>query len=258
MTETEKALRAALRARGESYPVSPDAWSRVRERAAARRARRRRTVPAVAAAATAGVAAAVLAPALLGGGGDDARPPAAVAATPREVTDQHVAEVFPRLCDRGLPAHERRRLLPPAGALPTFNGGWIVAVGDGTGGLRLIGVMGVEGRLSCRPFAAAPDGGRTFIAYGGERGRGEVSWTGVTAPEAAAFEARYEDGTRLRFACGGETAGCVRRATVKGRLMVFTTKPRMYTPPKAGAPLHGTFTVFDAEGKVLERRPFST
>ncbi|MFI0479841.1 hypothetical protein [Actinomadura sp. 9N215] len=261
MTETEKALRDALRARGEAYPVSPDAWARVQSRAAARRARRRAVriaaVPVAAAAAAIGIAASFLAPGLFTG--DDARPRAAAAAATAEPGDAQVAETLPRLCARDRPVRERLGLLPRAGALPTFGGGgWLVAVGDGAGGVRLVAVTVVEGRLVCRANTAAPGGGRRFVDYGGERGRGEVSWTGVTAPGAAAFEARYRDGTRMRFACGGETAGCVRRATVEGRVTVFTTKPRMYTPPKAGAPVHGEFTVLDTEGKVLERLPFST
>ncbi|TDB89894.1 hypothetical protein E1264_06695 [Actinomadura sp. KC216] len=256
MTVTEKALRDALHAEGTSYAVSPDAWARVQARAAARRARRRRAVPVAAAAVTAGIAAAALVPGLAAGG--DARPTVAVAPVPSGPGDKQVAQIVPRLCAGDRPARENANLLARAGALPVpGGGGWLVAIGDGTGGLRFLRVTGGGGRLDCRAYAASRTGTRTYASYAGARGRGEVSWTGVTSAAAVAFEVRYADGTRLRFACDGDTAGCARRATAKGWVTVFTTRPRRYTPPEPGAPVHGVVTVLGAGGKVLERLPFS-
>ncbi|WP_242911169.1 hypothetical protein [Actinomadura terrae] len=275
--DVERALREALRAQGESYTVSPDAWERVRERADRRgyrgRGRRRLAGPVLAASAVACTAVAItLVPSHLPGGGSDrehragplaqgsgSQPPPSAILTPREV-----AKTLATLCAGATPPQGRALALRQVGALrdPGDPGRWFVPMEEASGNIQIQALSKAGRRTICRAYTrVAPRGWNSFVGYSGERGAGEASWVGFAKAPVASFEAVYTDGTRMRFACGARGQGGANcgRATVgrRGAVTIFATAPRMYRPRREGERITGVLTLLNSEGKVVGRHPFA-
>ncbi|WP_242893413.1 hypothetical protein [Actinomadura litoris] len=277
--DIEEALREALRVQGESYPVSPDAWERVRNRAgrgadgSRRGGRRRLAGPVLAASAVACTAVAVtLVPSHLpGGGGGSGRdhraaPLAPGSANPplRLPAQSETATTLAELCAGATPPQERGRALRKLGALrdPGRPNRWFVAAEQASGNIQIQALSAAGRRMTCVPYTrVAPRGWNSFVGYSGERGTGEASWVGFARVPVASFEAVYDDGTRMRFACGGGGQGeatCGRVAVGRREAVtIFATAPRMYRPRREGERVTGVFNLLNSAGKVVGRYQFA-
>jgi hypothetical protein len=269
MTEIEDVLRDVLRARAEAFPAAPDAWTRVRERAAARRRRRRLLVPAAAGAATVAATAAALVPGLVMDGRAPRTGPAATAAPsyPRIGSPEQVGRLA-WICRGGLDPRETASALRQVGALriPGFDRWLIVTAIGGQARLETIRLDG--GRMDCQIVGGAGRLGAHRIpnfvlgqAPGllEARAGGPVSWIGYSTDPVGGFQLLRPGGGWTRVTCdaGGEIV-CVRLPAASGTALVFATRPRVYPSPGNGLHIGRGLRILGPTGRILKGRPYGS
>ncbi|WP_433338113.1 hypothetical protein [Spirillospora sp. CA-294931] len=254
----ERELREAMESKAATYPVDPSAWARVQARAARHRRRRRLIVPVAALAIGAGGAVAV---AVVPGLAPDEPTRLAGPTAPGEDTAPSEGSGLSESGDAlsRLRACARLHGTPAPKAVQSTGGApWMVAARVG----RHAGFSWVwqsDQRTACRGYTSTVAFSRAgAVEYHGEKGYGQVFWTGTADSRAVRFEARFTDGTRLRFGCDRMWL-CDGTISPDGTTMAFATRPFTHRPKsRPGARVAGEFIAYDKDGKALGSARFST